>query len=266
MAETPVDDPADPVLAVEQLSVAYGDRTVLDRLSLPVGRGGRLAVVGESGSGTTTLATALVAGLPDTARVSGSVTYRPEAGDPVAVFELDDDALDRFRRETVAVVSGDAGGLDPTSTLRSQFRPALRSASADEDRVRELLSAVGLDPDRVLGASPRELNAGATQLARVVRGALTDPAVLVLDDLPVAFDSLARGDGLAALESAGTSDGAETTVVALGSDLPALSTLADRLAVLHDGHVVEAGPTERVLDDPSHPHTRTLVAFYSGGP
>ncbi|WP_123538688.1 ATP-binding cassette domain-containing protein [Halosimplex salinum] len=261
------DSADDPVLEVEQLSVAYGSVDVLDRLDLPVRRGERLAVVGESASGKTTLATALVDGVPGPARVSGSVTYRPVDGDPVAVFDLDDDARQQFRRETVAVVSGDAGGFEPTRTVRSQFRPVLRTTGDGEERAATLLSAVGLDAERVLGARPGDLNRGAEQLTQVVRGVLADPAVLVLDALPVAVDHLARGDRLATLEAAartGTDSGGEPTVVALGSELPALATLADRLAVLHDGHVVEVGPVDRVLDDPTHPHTRTLVEFYRG--
>ncbi|QLH79517.1 ATP-binding cassette domain-containing protein [Halosimplex rubrum] len=269
--DAPVDEPDDPVLAVERLSVAYGGDEVLDRLDLAVERGDRLAVVGDGASGKTTLARALVDGFPASARVSGSVGYRPEGGDPVSVFDLDDAERERFRREAVAVVGGDAGGFDPTSTLRGQFRPALRATGTDEARAERLLSAVGLDADRVLDARARELNAAATQLADLARAALADPAVLVVDDCPAAVAHLARGDRLGSFESAvGTGGGATgaggPTLVALGTELPALATLADRLAVLHDGHVVEAGSTDRVLDDPTHPHTRRLVEFYRGSP
>ncbi|QLH84497.1 ATP-binding cassette domain-containing protein [Halosimplex pelagicum] len=267
--DAPVDEPDDPVLAVERLSVAYGGDEVLDRLDLAVERGERLAVVGEHATGKTTLARTMVDGLAAPARVSGSVTYRPEGGDPVSVFDLDDDGRERFRREAVAVVTGDAGGFDPTSTLRSQFRPALRATGTDEARAERLLSALGLDADRVLDARARELNAAATQLADLALAAVADPAVLVVDDRPAALTHPARGDRLDRFESAvaadtdgGTTGAGGPTLVALGTELPALATLSDRLAVLHDGHVVEAGPTERVLDEPSHPHTRRLVEFY----
>jgi len=273
-ADTPVDEPDDPVLAVDRLSVTYGSEAVLDRLDLSVERGERLGVFGESTSGKTTLALALVDGLPDPARVSGSVTYRPGSGDPVPVFDLGDGERERFRSESVAVVTGDAGGFDPTSTLRSQFRPLRRATGADDERAERLLAALGLDADRVLDARPRELNAVAKELAALARAALTDPAVLVVDDCPAAVAHLARGDRLERFESAvagdtdaGGTDGDGTpTVVALGAELPALATLADRLAVLHEGHVVEAGPTDRVLDEPTHPHTRRLVEFYGGSP
>jgi|GEM_PF-609159 len=268
------DEPEDPVLAVERLSVAYGGDEVLDRLDLSVERGERLGVLGEGATGKTTLARALVDGVSAPARVSGSVSYRPESGDPVPVFDLDDDEREWFRRESVALVTGDAGGFDAASTLRGQFRPALRATGTDEARAERLLSALGLDAERVLDARPRELNAAATQLAALARAALADPAVLVVDDCPAAVAHLARGDRLDRFESAVRADrdagGADgdapdaPTVVALGAELPALATLADRLAVLHDGHVVEIGPTERVLDEPSHPHTRTLVEFYRG--
>lgn len=257
----------DPILDVERLSAAYGSETVLDLLDLSVPRGEVLGVVGESSTGKTTLATALVDGVPAPGSISGTITYRPDEGDPVRVLELDDDALRRFRRETVALVSGDVGGFEPTAPLRSQFRPVLRATDADEERLRDLLAAVGLDPERVLDTRPDELSAGTEQLAQVVRGVLADPAVLVLDDLPLAFDRLARGD---LSEVLGTDASAEsdrdggTTVVVLGSDLPALASMADRLAMLHDGHVVESGPTDRLLDEPEHPHTRTLVDFYRG--
>ncbi|WP_436923512.1 ATP-binding cassette domain-containing protein [Halosimplex amylolyticum] len=261
------DRAVDPILDVERLSVAYGRERVLDRLDLAVRRGEILGVVGESSTGKTTLATALVDGVPAPGRVSGTITYAPEEGDPISVRELDEDALRRFRREEVAVVSGDVGGFEPTSTIRSGFRPVLHATDADEERARALLSTVDLDSGHVLDARPGDLNVGAQQLAQVVRGLLADPAVLVLDDLPIAFDRLARGALAALLEAAASAEpvrDGETTVVALGSDLPTLAAMADRLAVVHDGHVVESGPTDRLLDEPHHPHTRTLVEFYGG--
>jgi len=267
------DGPDDPVLAVEHLSVAYGSDEVLDRLDLAVDRGERLAVVGESASGKTTLALALVDALPEPARRSGAVIYRPGDGDPISVFDLDDDERDRVRREAVAVVAGD-GGFAPTSTLRAGFRPALRATGTDEARAEALLASLGLDPDRVLDARPGELNAAALELSELARAALAAPAVVAVDDRPAALAHLARGDRLDSFRSAVGADGATgaaggaapdaPAVVALGGELPALAALADRLAVLHDGHVVEVGPTERVLDEPTHPHTRTLVAFYRG--
>lgn len=278
MDDTPADTrdggPDDPVLDVRRLSVAFGSDEVLDRLDLAVGRGERLAVVGEGATGKTTLALALADALPEPARRSGTVTYRPAGGDPVSVFDLADDERERLRREGVAVVAGD-GGFEPTSPLRGQFRPALRASGTDEERAEALVASLGLDPDRVLDARPRELNAAALELAELARAALADPAVLVVDDRPAALAHLARGDRL---DGFGSTVGCDRdggvdrdapdapTVLALGSELPALSAVADRLAVLHDGHVVEIGATERVLDDPSHPYTRRLVEYYGGSP
>jgi ABC-type glutathione transport system ATPase component len=275
--DAPGDDPDDPVLTVERLSVTYGSDEVLDRLDLAVERGERLAVVGGGASGKTTLARALVDGVAAPAQVSGSVSYHHADGDSVSVFDLDDDERERFRHEAVAVVTGDGDGFDPTSTLRGQFRPAVRATGTDDARAERLLSALGLDADRVLDARPRELNAAATELAALARAALAGPAVLVVDDCRAALGHLARGDRLDRFESAVATDidagategfapGTPSTIVALGADLPALAALADRLAVLHDGHVVEAGPPERLLDEPSHPHTRRLVEFYGGPP
>jgi len=274
-ADAPGNEPDDPVLTVERLSVAYGSADVLDRLDLAVARGERLAVVGEGASGKTTLARALVAGLSPPAQVSGSVTYHPGSGHPVPVFDLAEDVRERFRRETVAVVTGDGDGFDPTSTLRGQFRPVVRAIGTDEARAERLLSALGLDAGRVLDARPRELNAAATGLAALARAALADPAVLVVDDCPAAIGHLARGDRLDRFQSAIATDidagateevtpGTHPTIVALGTELPSLAALADRVAVLHDGHVVESGPTERLLEEPNHPHTRRLVEFYGG--
>ncbi|QPV61979.1 ATP-binding cassette domain-containing protein [Halosimplex litoreum] len=275
--DAPGNEPDDPVLTVERLSVAYGSAEVLDRLDLAVERGERLAVVGEGASGKTTLAQALVDGISAPAQVSGSVSYRPSGGDPVSVFDLADDERERFRREAVTVVTGDGDGFDATSTLRGQFRPVLRATGTDEARAERLLSALGLDPDRVLDARSRELNAATLALAALARAALAAPAVLVVDDCRAAIGHLARGDRLDRFESVAAADtdadgtegvapGPLPTIVALGTELPALAALADRLAVLHDGHVVEVGPTERLLDEPSHPHTRRLVEFYGGSP
>ncbi|MFB6139022.1 MAG: ATP-binding cassette domain-containing protein [Halosimplex sp.] len=258
----PIDDP---VLEVEHLSAAYRNEGVLDRLDLRVECGDRLGIVGESASGKTTLATALVDGVPSPGRVSGTVTHHPESGDPIAVFDLGEGDRDRFRRESITAVSGDVGRLDPTATVDELFEPRLRAVGADEERAADLLAAVGLDHERVRYARPGELNAGGRQIARAVRGLLTDPAVLVLDGLPLAIDHLGSANRIDALAAAATGvrdRTADTTVVALGSDLPSIAAVSDRLAVLYDGRVVEQGPTERVVEDPHHPHTRTLVDYY----
>ena len=257
MTTRPDDAIDDPVVEVRTLSAAYGTVGVLDRVSIDLTRGEVLGVVGENGAGKTTFADLLLGLVTESARVSGSVTYHPEGRDPVDILELDGSDLQAFRRETVSVVTH-GRGLNPTMTVREQFRDTVGRHADDEGALLaeagDLLASFGLDADRVLDTPPGDLSDGVAETALLVHAIVGDPEVLVVDGRSTALSRLAARPAL--LDERGL------TVVALSRELPTLAALADRLAVLADGHFVEVGSTDDVLGDPTHPHTRELVAYY----
>lgn len=257
---TPERSPGDVVLRVRDLSVTYGNDRVLDRVSIDVHRDERLGIVGRSGAGKSSFARALLAAVDAPGRVTGEITYHPRTGDPVDVLDLGGSALRRFRWETVSLVEDVPGALDPAVTIRTHFEETLRAHDADVpaglERARRSLSALDLDPDRVLDARPDEMSGGVKRHALVALGLVLDPEVLVLDDLPAVFDRLARNPTILRRR--------DLAVVLLGSELPAITTLATRLAILYGGDFVEVGPPRELLDEPSHPYTRSIVDYFRG--
>lgn len=250
----------DAVLAVRDLAVSYGDRPVLDGLSLDVRRGEVLGVVGESGGGKTTLALALVGAVPAPGRAEGSVTFRPVDGDPVDVLSLSSSARRRFRGRRVAVVAADdlPPGGEVGEYVASVSEANGAAAATGRDRAARLLRRLGHDPDRVLGARPETLDGGARWAALAAAAVAPGPAVLVLDSPPAQFDALARRVDAGALAA----DFGLTLVLVGG--VRALSVLADRLAVLYGGDVVETGTPAALRAESDHPFTRRLFRLFEG--
>lgn len=253
----------DVVVRIRDLSISSGGSRALDRLTLDVHRGERLGVVVDGSESASTLAYALLNAVPGGSEPTGELTYVPEAGEPIDVLALDGRDLRHFRWEAVSIVEGDGfESFNPATSVRAHFAETLRAHGADVEagleRAKRLLSTFDLDPDRVLVASPNELG-GVERRTRLALALLLDPDVLVLDDLrPTTEVERAR----APLEELGRSEG--TALLALGEELAPIAALAERLAVVREGRVVEVGPTDDVLEDPTHPFTRSLVEYWRG--
>ncbi|GAA1295697.1 ABC transporter ATP-binding protein [Saccharothrix xinjiangensis] len=244
----------DPVLALSGLTVAYGRFRAVDGVGLHVGRGEVLGLVGESGSGKSSIAGA----------VTGLVT--PAAG----VVELAGQELSRLRgraakraRGRVGVVFQDpASSLNPRATVaRSIASPfllhtPLRGAELDR-RVDGLLDAVRLSPS-LRDRYPHELSGGQRQRVGIARAIALDPDLLIADEPTSALDVSVQArvlDLFRALQAE-----LRFACLFISHDLAVVERLADRVAVLHGGRVVETGPADEVLTAPLHPYTRRLLA------
>jgi len=253
---------SDPVLDVRDLTVEYDGMTVLDGLDLEVCRGECLGVLGEPEAGKSTLCSALLAAVDDPGRTSGSITFYPDDSDPVDVLDLEGRALRYFRWERVSLVGEDAlVAFNPSMRVRGHVEDVLRAHGASVrrgiGRASSLLDEFGLDPDGVLEAYPHELSGGAKLRAQLALALVLEPDVLVVDEPPGAIELLGRGNRLASLR-----DRFDLTVVLASRDLTLVAALADRLAALYGGEIVETGPTADVTDSPAHPYTRDLVASF----
>lgn len=256
--------PSDDVLVrIDDLSVGpHGDR-VLDSLSLDVHRGERLGIV-AAGEETAALSSALL-GEPEGDPVSGTVTVFPEDGEPIDVLGLRKRERRRYRWRVASLVMEDAANsFNPTTTIRRHVEETLgahgRSTDSGTERAKRLLSALDLDPDRVLDARPDELSRDARDRAAIASSLLLEPDLVVFETLPAV---LGRRDEsyLDALQAEG-----EFAAVVLETDLSGVASFADRLAIVHEGRVVETGETEAILDRPSHAQTKRLVEFFDGPP
>jgi peptide/nickel transport system ATP-binding protein len=257
---------AEPALEVERLRKVFGARrgrpavVAVDDLSFTVPPGGSLAIVGESGSGKTTVARMLLALEAPTSgriRVAGrergpgrpsTAERRRRARDAQIVFQNPYTSLDPRQRV------GDC--LD--EALRLHGRPGRR---ARRERVLQLLDQVGLE-ERHARSLPRQLSGGQRQRVAIARALAPEPRILVLDEAVSALDVSIQDQILRLLAAIRAETG--VSYVCISHDLAVVRQIADRLIVLRQGQVVEAGPTARVLDAPRHPYTRRLRASVPG--
>ncbi|WP_438387836.1 nickel ABC transporter ATP-binding protein NikE [Actinopolyspora saharensis] len=212
-----------------------------------------VALVGQSGSGKTTLARALL-GLrrPD----SGEVSY---LGAPLARTGA---GLRAFRRRVQLVLQDPTGALNPRHTVYEAVAEGLRvhgDVVNEGERVRGALEAAELRPaEEFLGRFPHELSGGQRQRVVIAGALVLDPGVLVADEPVASLDATVRGEILELLLGLRRQRGLSTLVIT--HDLGLAWSIADRVAVMRAGEVVERGPVEQVLTAPGHEYTKTLLA------
>ncbi|MFB6141173.1 MAG: ABC transporter ATP-binding protein [Halosimplex sp.] len=259
----PVDDP---ILEVRDASVSFdmdrGESRVLDSVNIDIQRQEILGVVGESGSGKSMFASALLDAVVDPGVLEGEITYNRENGESVDVTSLEEGELRDLRWEEISMVfQGAMSSFNPTMKVRGHFEETLdaHEMSVEEgmDHARELLSELYLEPERVFDSYPHELSGGMQQRALIALSLLLDPEVLVMDEPTAALDLLMQRSILTLLQD--LQESYDLTVVFITHDLPLVTGLCDRLAVLYAFEFVEVGPTGRVVDSPSHPYTRALL-------
>ncbi|GAA1842985.1 ATP-binding cassette domain-containing protein [Agromyces salentinus] len=260
----PVTAPDAPVLDVAGLSVAFRDgrgwREVVHGLDLSVAAGTCVAVVGESGSGKSVTARAVLGLAGAGARV------RADRLD-VAGADLrraDERDWRRMRGARAGLVLQDAlVSLDPLRTIGREIGDPLRlhlrmPPAAARSRALELLELVGMPhPALTVDRRSGELSGGMRQRALIAAALALDPPLLIADEPTTALDVGVQARVLGLLEAARDRG---TAVLLISHDLAVVSRMADRVVVLHDGRVVEQGPTAELLGDPRHPITRALIA------
>ena len=253
---------ADPFLEARGVVVEYADRsgtvaTALDGVDLAVGRGEVLAFVGESGSGKTTLARTLM-GLQVPTAGEVLVEGRPMVR---AIRPLRD-----FRRRVQMVLQDAAGSLNPRQTVYESVAEGIRlhrlareSGRSEVDLVSAALSDAGLrPPERLFLRYPHELSGGQRQRVLIAGALALRPQLLIADEPVSSLDASIRGEILALLLK--LRDKLGLGVMVITHDLGLAWNVADRIAVMYLGRVVEMGPTEQVLADPRHPYTRALLS------
>ena len=253
---------ATPLLEVENLSVTFrtpgGEVTPVPGVSLRVGAGERVALVGESGCGKSVTALSLTALPPtDRARRGGAIRFagRDLLGDPKA--------LRAARRGGVAYVFQDPmASLNPVLRVRDQIAEALPAGlprAARRARILELLGDVGLpDPVRAADAFPCELSGGQCQRVMLAMALAADPRLLVADEPTTALDVTTQRRILGVMDGLARQRG--MAVLLITHNLGIVANYMQRLYVMYAGRIVESGPVRDVLSAPRHPYTRGLLA------
>jgi ABC-type glutathione transport system ATPase component len=251
--------PAQDLLDISNLTVSYAGRhgaPVLAGVDLTVRRGEILGIIGETGSGKTTLARAVVGLAPVR---SGRIAFEGQE-----ISALSGRRLRAFRRtgRLQFAFQDPLRALDPELDVAAIVgEPLAIAGTADKaeraERVAEALRAVGLD-EALADRLPGRLSGGQRQRALLARALVTRPGLLIADEPVSALDAANRNHVLRLL--ARLRDESGTAVAVISHDLYSLAGIADRVAVLHQGRVAELGPVREVLDRPQHPYTARLVA------
>jgi peptide/nickel transport system ATP-binding protein len=260
------------ILEVRDLAVDYGfdPGTALHALvsvDLTLHRGEVLGIAGESGSGKSTLAAAVTRLLRPPGRVvSGSVSYRPKAGPLIDVFALAGEPLRKWRWNEVSVVFQAAmNSLNPVASVAAQLMDALEvhrpemSADARRARARELVALVGI-PESRLSSYPHQLSGGMRQRVMIAMALALDPEIVIMDEPTTALDVVVQREILVRMSELRERLG--FSVIFITHDLSLLLEMADTIAVMYAGKVVEAAPADELYDSPSHPYTRGLLASF----
>jgi peptide/nickel transport system ATP-binding protein len=242
------------MLSVRDLSVTYpGPVPAVRGVSLDLAAGEILGIAGESGSGKTSVAHAVLRLLPRDAEVAGEVLL---GGEDVLRMTWGKLRAARWTGMAVALQSG-VSALNPVQRIGKQLAeaPALHGIAAPPPG--DLLERAGL-PARYARAYPHQLSGGEAQRAAIAMALACSPRLLVVDEATTGLDLVTRAQILALLRS--LASGGDMGILLVSHDLPMLGTVCDRLAVLYAGRVCECGPVADVLGRPSHPYTAALVS------
>ena len=254
------------LVAVENLSVAFGAKRVVGGVSFTLDRGETLALVGESGSGKSVTALSLLQLLPSGgSNPAGSIRL-----DGQQMIGAAPDALHRARGDLAGIVFQEPmTSLNPLHRVGRQVAEALtlhRRLPADQLRVRviESLNQAGFaDAEHRLEAFPHQLSGGQRQRVMIAMALANDPALLIADEPTTALDVTIQAQILQLLARLRTER--QLALLLITHDLQIVRRYADRVCVMKDGAVVEAGNVSDVFAAPSHPYTRMLLATVPKG-
>jgi ABC-type glutathione transport system ATPase component len=252
----------DNVLLAARVSVRYGEKpAVLRDVEFEIRRGEVLGLVGQSGSGKSTLAMAIL-GLLDrkAARAEGAIKF-----DGCDLLTLRERELRGLRGRKIALVlQSPLSSLNPALKIRTQLNEAWRAhaegSNADcESSIRAALESVSLPSnDDFLRKHPSQMSVGQAQRVLIAMAVLHRPALLIADEATSALDVITQSEILALFRGLNRSSG--MAILYISHDLASVAGICDRIAILHEGRIVETGSTEQVLLSPCHEYTQRLMA------
>jgi peptide/nickel transport system ATP-binding protein len=249
---------------VSDLTVVYrgdeGELAAVSRVSIDLVPGEITGLVGESGSGKSTLALALLNAVPEPGRVAGGSIEVTGLGD---VTKLRGKRLRHARGGLLGYVfQASQNSLNPLKPVGKQLLDLGRSHGVRDLRAlvaqaRDLADEMGLDGRRALASYQHELSGGMRQRIGIIFALVLNARVLILDEPTTALDMLSQAAVLEIVKRVHAERGLTTLIVT--HDMGVIAEVADRLAVMYGGRIVEDGPATRILRDPQHPYTRGLI-------
>ena len=267
---------ADPVLSVEKLSVNFrteeGLVEAVRDISFDIERGRILAIVGESGSGKSVTAYSLLRLIQKPGSIdAGKIILRPKDEDPIEITALPEKSEKLFdvRGGYISMIFQEPmSALSPVHTIANQICEAiLLHQDVDEKEAEritvEMLAKVGIpEPASRLKQYPHELSGGMRQRVVIAMALVCNPELLIADEPTTALDVTIQAQILELIR--GLQKDMHTSVLFITHDIGVVAQIADDVAVMYNGRIVERGTVRQVLKDPYHPYTKGLLAAIPG--
>lgn len=240
----------------------YGDKpAVLRDVELEIGRGEVLGLIGQSGSGKSTIALSIL-GLLDRKKVNAEGAIQFDGRDLLTLRESE---LRGLRGRKIALVlQSPLSSLNPALKIRTQLKETWRAhasgVAADCDRsIREAMESVSLpSSDEFLAKYPSQMSVGQAQRVLIAMAVMHRPALLIADEATSALDVITQSEILSLFRELNRSFG--MSILYISHDLASVAGICDRVAILHEGQIVETGSTRQVLLAPQHAYTQRLIA------
>ena len=248
------------MLSVEQLYVNYGKKEILHHVDFRVNQGEIVMIVGESGSGKSTLVRSIIGLLGDGGHIAnGNIVFQG-----INLCQLNQKQYRELRGSRIAMVfQQPESSLDPTQTIRRQFYEAMNvhrkvSVKETEQAAKRLLGMLGFrETETILSKYPFELSGGMAQRVAIALAVVNEPEFLMADEPTSALDVVVQKQTLDMMLD--MRQKLHMTMLMVTHNMGVVSYMADKVGVMHHGHLVEWGKKAEVLKKPQHPYTRELI-------
>jgi len=255
-----------PLLSVRDLRIAFSQQEAVRGVSFDIAPGETLGLVGESGSGKSATSLALLRLLPPSAAVSGRIELVRADGVTDDLLGLPEEAMRRHRGRSMAMIFQEPmTALNPVMKVGRQIAEALlahapRTARREvRERVLAAMREVALpDPELRMNDYPHQFSGGQRQRIVIAMALINKPRLLIADEPTTALDVTVQAQILALLKQLKSEH--ELSMLFISHDLAVVAQVADRVAVMRRGEIVEQGSVMQVLTRPQHPYTRSLLA------
>jgi peptide/nickel transport system ATP-binding protein len=250
-----------PLLTVEDLSIHFGQTTAVSHISFQINPGETLGLVGESGSGKSATSLVLLRLLPPTAQVTGNITFSG-----TNLLTLTPETMRKHRGSAVSMIFQEPmTALNPVMPIGRQIAEARSAHHPEESRktiktkVLEAMHEVALpDPERRIRDYPHQFSGGQRQRILIAMALINRPQLLIADEPTTALDVTIQAQILHLLKEIRSTH--NLSILFISHDLAVVSQIADRVAVMQKGQIVESATTNEIFHHPHHPYTRSLLA------
>ncbi len=230
----------------------------VDGVSLTLDRGQTLGIVGESGCGKSTLAWSIMGLVPPPGRIAGG-SIKIDGDDITKMREGDVRSKIRWKKVSM-IFQGAMNALNPVYKVADQIAEPLLYSGAPRDeayaRVAELLEMVGLDP-KIGERYPHELSGGQKQRVVIAMALIMEPDLVIADEPTTALDVVVQAQILNLMKELQRKK--RRSIIIISHDLGVVSELAEKIAVMYAGKIVEYGTAEQIFNNPMHPYTQALI-------